>query len=171
MKHINTSLLMIISISLLFCGAAFADKQEVKDVVNLQGFNNSNISFGFKSTDAGDPVHSTSMGSSSSKNVTHDYQSIPKNIGHYLCLPSGMDYQISSSCQSLLSQGSSNGCKENTVSYPPCSSGAAVIEPDCNWRTVDDKSKTATWTWTIQYSSGGLYTVSCSESNYQGYQQ
>jgi hypothetical protein len=99
--------------------------------------------------------------------ATNSYGSIPKNIGNMLCLPSGVSYSISSSCQSLIDSGKSNSCQKNSASGR-C--GGNAIYPVCNYRTVDNTSVKPTWTWSLGISNG-VVQVNCSQSNYQGYSQ
>lgn len=152
-------------------GLAQAADQTVKANVTLNGFNNSNIVVGFKSTDAFDGVHTCKPGSSSSCTAQNGYGSPPKNIGNFLCIPNSVAYQISSSCQSLLSQGTSQNCHGNSESNycAVAVSNSSEVAPACNWRTNNNTS-TVTWNWTLTYQ-GGIVTVDCSNSNYQGPEQ
>jgi len=148
-------------------GAAQADTQQVVATVNLSGFTNNSIVTGFESSDVFDGYHSCSTGSNSNCSATNSYGAIPKNIGNMLCLPSGVSYSISSSCQSLIDSGKSNSCQKNSASGR-C--GGNAIYPVCNYRTVDNTSVKPTWTWNLSISNG-VVQVNCSQSNYQGYTQ
>lgn len=152
-------------------GLAQAADQTVKATVTLSGFNNSNIVAGFKSTDIFDNVHTCKPGSSSSCTAQNGYDSPPKNIGNFLCIPNSVTYQIASSCQSLLTQGVSNGCHDNVEdSYCAVAvANSSQVSPSCNWRT-NDNTNTVTWSWTLTYQQG-IVTVSCSNGNYQGPEQ
>lgn len=169
-NHALKSILFITAL-VVFTSLAQAADQTVKASVTLNGFNNSNILVGFKSTDVFDAVHTCKPGSSPSCTTQNGYGSPPKNISNFLCIPNSLTYQITSSCQSLLSQGVSQGCNSNNeANY--CSiavSNSSEVAPSCNWRTNNNTS-TVTWNWTLTYQ-GGVVTVDCSNGNYQGPEQ
>jgi hypothetical protein len=171
MRHNALKSIVFVTALVTFTGLAQAADQTVKANVTLNGFNNSNIVVGFKSTDAFDGVHTCKPGSGSSCTAQNGYGSPPKNIGNFLCIPNSMTYQISSSCQSLLSQGTSQDCHSNSESNycAVAVSNSSQVSPSCNWRT-NNNTNTVNWNWTLTYQ-GGVVTVDCSNSNYQGTEQ
>lgn len=169
-NHTLKSILFMAAL-LAVTGLAQAADQTVKASVTLNGFNNSNILVGFKSTDVFDGVHSCKPGSGPSCTTQNGYGSPPKNISNFLCIPNSLTYQITSSCQTLLAQGQSQSCHGNSLDNY-CSAvvtNSSEVAPSCNWRTNDNTS-TVTWSWTLTYQ-GGVVTVDCSNGNYQGPEQ
>ena len=158
---------MAIFVMVLLSQSAIAEDQQVSATVQLQGFTNSNISTGIRSTDVIAPYHSCQTGDKSGCTVTEGYSSIPKNIGNVLCLPESMNAKITSACDSLLRAGEDEGCKKNeAVSF--C--GGNRIYPVCSYRTKDDKSVSANWTWVLTPGTG-VVNVDCKQTGYQGYTQ
>lgn len=160
---------LALGLCLLLAGVAQASDQSICSNLSLSGFNSSSLKTGFTTTDVFDGDHTCSPGNGSSCSACNGYGSPPKNTGFILCIPDAMTYQITSSCQNLLSQGSGDGCSDNTISKAVCSSTSAVVRPSCNWRSHDNKNNTG-WNWTVKYSSG-IYTVDCSNYNFQGPEQ
>lgn len=158
----------IIAFSAIVSGQSIADTQEVSATVKLTNFSNSNITTGIRTSDFTASFHSCTTSSQQSCTVTDDQRSIPKNIGNILCMPSAMNVSIDSSCSSLLNAGANENCQKNSASGY-C--GGNVVKPECNYRTEDDKSTPASWTWTLSAGSNGLVDVQCSASGYQGYTQ
>jgi len=144
---------------------AAADDQTIQAVLTLNGFNNSNISTAFKTTDVFDAVHSCSAGSTGGCTASNSYGSPPKNVGNILCLPSNLIYTVTSGCQAILTAGSTQNCKGNPI-QGWCGSNANVTA-SCAWRTNNNKNTTP-WNWTLNFANG-IITVDCSNSNYQGY--
>jgi len=170
MKTWNLVVLSVLVVTLLGVSSAQASDQKICGVVNLSGFMNSSIKVGYKTTDAFDSARICSPGNSASCSACNGYSAPPKNVGNFLCLPNSLAYTITSDCQNLLKAGSGDGCHGNSgKSY--CPSNTSIIAPDCNWRTNNNKSNT-NWTWNVSYNgSTQSYTVDCSNSNYQGYQE
>ncbi|AXS41804.1 hypothetical protein [Breoghania sp. L-A4] len=165
----NTAIKCLVAcVITIMAGPALADSQEVSAKVTLNNFSNSNIEIGIRTSDLGAAFHSCTTGSKPSCTVTDDQSSIPKNIGNILCMPSAMNVSIDSSCQSLLDAGESESCQSNSASGY-CYGN--VVMPACNYRTEDDKSTAASWTWTLSPGSNGVIDLACSQSGYQGYTQ
>ena len=163
--------LAVVAVSLAAAGPAQADDQIVTVNLTLNGFNNNKIIAGFTSTDVFDPITSCNAGSSSGCSANHSYGSPPKNIANFLCIPNGVTYAISQSCQSLLSLGVSTGCHSNSLStYCDATYSSPQVSPACNWRTNDNKSP-VNWNWSLTLQNGGVVAVDCSLSNYQGPEQ
>ena len=156
--------LVALTVALLIPGAGHADEQNICANLTLSGFSNNQIYTGFETTDLGSSFHSCKPGNGSSCSACDESRAYPKNIRNVLCIPSSLVYSISSSCGDVLDSGSDQGCSTNNIS---CGSGFVTVKPTCNWRTADN-SNTANWNWTVSYANS-LLTVSCSNSNYQGY--
>jgi len=163
-KSTKKAFLTTLIITMLLVDQAGADEQNICANLNLSGFNNSQIYTGFETSDLGSTFHTCAPGNSSSCSACDESRSYPKNIRNALCIPSSLTYSIDSSCSSLLDAGASEGCSTNNVA---CAAGFVTVKPTCEYRTSDNTNE-VDWNWTVSYSNS-LLTVSCSNSNYQGY--
>ncbi len=163
-KSTKTTGLAALSMALLLVGMARADEQNICANLTLSGFNNSQIYTGFETSDLGSTFHTCAPGNSSTCTACDESHSYPKNIKNALCIPSSLTYSIDSSCSSLLDAGASDGCSNNNVA---CAAGFVTVKPSCEYRTSNNTNE-VDWNWTVSYSNS-LLTVSCSNSNYQGY--
>lgn len=145
---------------------AHASDVTTKGKVSLNDFNNTSVTAVTRTSDFAAQYHSCTTGNGTSCTVTDTHRSPPKNMGNVLCMPSGMIYDITSACESLLSTGASNSCKKNSAKGFYCSGD--MIAPTCDFRT--GSSGTATWQWTLT-AQNGTVKVDCSESGYVGYSQ
>lgn len=164
MKRFALALTIVLSSLCLAMSQAYADDVKIESEVTLDGFNNTGISTGFTTTDAFDSWHSCTTGNNSSCTASNSYGSPPKNMHEYICIPSNLSYNFTSSCQTLLTQDDDGDCHANDTQELSC--GGQRLGPDCQWRT--GSSGTAKWSWTITASSGGPYTIDCSNSGYSG---
>jgi hypothetical protein len=165
------SRICLIAIAMILAGAApvRADDLTVSDTLTLQNYWDQNTFIIFRSTDITDGEHICSSNTSNPCTVEKGYSSIPKNIGHVLCLSNQYKVSISNSCSTLLNTGSNDGCEKN-LAKNYCQ-GAQNIYPICNWRTTADASTPAKWSWTVTYNNAGSYIIDCTHSGYQGTQQ